>query len=277
MDIMDLIWWCYFMLLWLEATQVISFTFVSQHCFCRRLPVLSYRDLWRRRARSAPPDYNTAKAEELGVLTCFAHISSWSQRLENLQISFFSSFFKNLIWPVPKFHCTESVKISIVHGPKELTWKAKTVTLSRRDDMNLESIIFKAHAAMLFAFCSVHLHLNYILHHGSKLKPQLVSLQNMQFLTSCKEDFNNQHPMFMAFLQGSMDVPTSKNPAMNAMFTMSSCIYPNFLLGLGNGNIQSPARVAIKKPPRLSFTGTAHSHHPSCQANNRASWGRDAS
>ena len=188
-----------------------------------------------------------------------------------------ASFFKNLIWPVPKFHCTESVKISIVHGPKELTWKAKTVTLARRDDMNLESIIFKAHAAMLFAFCSVHLHLNYILHHGSKLKPQLVSLQNMQFLTSCKEDFNNQHPMFMAFLQGSMDVPTSKNPAMNAMFTMSSCIYPNFLLGLGNGNIQSPARVAIKKPPRLSFTGTAHSHHPSCQANNRASWGRDAS
>lgn len=86
MDIMDLILCCYFMLLWLEATQVISFTFVSEHWFLPEAPCAFLRDLWRRRAdsarrescraRSARNDYNTAKAEELGVLTCFAHISS---------------------------------------------------------------------------------------------------------------------------------------------------------------------------------------------------------
>lgn len=47
------------------------------------------------------------------------------------------------------------------------------------------------------------------------------------------------------FWQGSMDVPHQKIQQFNAMFTMSSCIYPIFLLGLGNGKIQSPATAQM--------------------------------
>lgn len=181
-----------------------------------------------------------------------------------------ASFFKNLIWPVPKFHCNY--------------WVGKNLncTRSKRTDMegkNGDSCKKRWHELgkhhflrpMLFTFCSVDLYLNYILHHGSKLKPQLVSLQNMQFLMSCKEDFNNQRPMFMAFLAGLHGCSTSKNPAIQRHVHDVFMHIPDFF-----------ARTWQWENPVTRHGSDAlvgHTAvHPSCrQVNNRASWGRDAS
>lgn len=96
------------------------------------------------------------------------------------------------------------------------------VTLARRDDMNLESIIFKAHA-IRFLQCTSTSELHSTSWKQIETTAGLTSKR--QFLMSCKEDFNNQRPLKNGLFAGLHGCSTSKNPAMNAMFTMSEHAY----------------------------------------------------
>ena len=248
---------------WSDTTYFIHFCFGA--LFLPEAPCAFLRDLWRRLPDSArlvlpsqicPTDYNTAKQknwEFWHVLhTSVVEVNGPLRTCRSLTASFWkeshlASAQIPLYWVGKNLHCTRS-KRTDMEGKNGDSCKKRWHELGKH-------LFFKAHA-IRFLQCTSIWTTFYIMEANWNHSWSHFKICN--FSCPVRKTSTINALCLWPFWQGSMDVPHQKIQQFNAMFTMSSCIYPNFLLGLGNGNIQSPAPCGNKKTTaaQLHWDGT---------------------
>ena len=120
---------------------------------------------------------------------------------------------------------------------------------------------------------AVYIYLNYILHHGSKLKPQLVSLQICNF--SCPVGRLEQSTPCLWPLLRAPWMSTSKIQ----QFSYLCCHVHDVFMHIPCfcENPFTPGVVPQNNSGSTQFHWYGTQPHPTCHVNNRAAWGRDAS